>query len=42
MTPLPVNPVLQAHVNDPIVFTQAALTSQLLPVAAAHSSASKV
>ena len=40
MTPSPSNPALQEHVNDPIVFSQTALPSHLLPVAAAHSSTS--
>ena len=38
--PFPVNPVLQAHVNDPAVFVQAALLSQLW-VFREHSSLSK-
>ena len=39
--PFPVNPVLQAHVNDPAVFVQAALLSQLW-VLREHSSLSKL
>ena len=38
--PFPVYPVLQAHVNDPAVFVQAALLSQLW-VFREHSSLSK-
>ncbi len=38
--PFPVNPVLQLHANDPGVFVQAALVSQLW-VFREHSSLSK-
>ena len=40
LVPFPVNPLLQAHVNDPAVFVQAALLSQLW-VLREHSSLSK-
>ena len=39
--PLPVNPELQAHVNDPTVFVQAAFLSQL-SVLRVHSLLSKI